>query len=182
MTRSIKDIITTLSQLLGIQQLKKLGIFIALIFFAMPVSASDINGKVIAVVDGNTLEISGTANEKMRISLLGVDSPELGQEFGSEAKAYLEKLVLKKDVVVALKGKDRTGNYLGVVKVNGKVDAGVELLKAGLAWTTEKNPDTSLEAYRMWAQKKEKGLWKQANPVPPWKYRREQSMSAAKGR
>lgn len=146
----------------------------------MPAWASSINGKVVAVVDGNTLEISGTDNETIRITLLGVDSPELEQEFGIEAKNYLEKLVLKKDVVVELKGKDRKGNFLGVVKINGKVDAGIELLKAGLAWTDEKNPDNALEGYRMWAQKKEKGLWKQANPVPPWKYRREQSMAAAK--
>lgn len=180
MTLSSHNILKESKQLFVTERLRWIGIFVALMFAVVPALASSINGKVITVVDGNTLEISGTNNETIRICLLGVDSPELEQEYGVEAKAYLEKLALKKDVVVELKGKDRKGNYLGVVKINGKVDAGVELLKAGLAWTDEKNPDDALEGYRVWAQKKEKGLWKQTNPVPPWTYRREQSMSVAK--
>ena len=135
-----------------------------------------ITGKITAVIDGNTVEVVTSDNEVLKILLANIDSPELGQEFGNEAKEYLEKIVLKKNVVVQLEGKDRHGNHLAVVMVNGKVDVRIELLKRGLAWTAEKNPLETLEAYRMEAKNKGKGLWHQENPTPPWTYRREQSM------
>jgi micrococcal nuclease len=144
--------------------------------------ADGVAGKVIAVVDGNTLEISGPNDEVQKIVLSGIDSPELGQEFGNEAKKFLEKLLLSKDVTLEFTGKDRSGNSLAVVKINGKADVRIALLKEGLAWTLEKNPEDQLEAYKTWAQRKGKGLWKQQNPVPPWTYRRQQSMLQAKSR
>ena len=73
-------------------------------------------------------------------------------------------------------GKDRFGNYLAVVKIKGKGDPRIELVKNGFAWTSEKNPSNELEQYRLEAQQKKRGLWKQENPVPPWTYRRQQSM------
>ena len=133
-------------------------------------------GKVTSVIDGNTIEVTNDAEETIRIILSGIDSPELTQEFGEEAKRYLEKLVLKKEVTVQIEGKDRKGNPLGVVWVKGKLDARVELLKEGLAWTAEKNPSPELEAHRAWAQEKGKGLWKKSDPTPPWVFRRQHSM------
>ena len=140
-----------------------------------------ISGKVIAVTDGNTIEVSTSDNEVLKILLADIDSPELGQEFGDEAKKFLEKEVLKKNVVVQLQGKDRHGNHLAIVLINGKADPRVELLKRGLAWTSEKNPPEELEAYRLEAKSKGKGLWSQEKPVPPWTYRREQTMTKPKG-
>jgi len=83
---------------------------------------------------------------------------------------------LGKNVIAQLLGKDRLGNYFALVKIKGKVDPRIELLKNGLAWTSEKNPAQELELYRLEAQQKKKGLWKQENPVPPWTFRRQQSM------
>jgi len=138
--------------------------------------ADDMKGKVIAVIDGNTLQVIGHDNNTYNILLFGIDSPEPGQEFGQEAKKCLEKMILGKHVTVTFKGKDRMGNALAVVMINGKKDPRVGLLKEGLAWTAEKNPLANLESYRTSAQLKGKGLWKQDNPTPPWIYRREQSM------
>src|SRR5688572_18388351 len=76
-------------------------------------------GKVTSVIDGNTVEVTNDAQETMKIILAGIDSPELNQEFGEEAKQYLEKLLLKKEVTVQIEGKDRKGNPLGVVLVRG---------------------------------------------------------------
>ena len=153
---------------------------VAGIFLPSNAYADGVVGKVIAVVDGNTLEISGSDDQVHKIVLSGVDSPELGQEFGNEAKKFLEKLLLSKDVTFHFTGKDRSGSSLAVVKINGKADVRIALLKEGLAWTSEKNPENQLEAYKTWAQRKGKGLWAQQNPVPPWTYRRQQSMLQAK--
>jgi micrococcal nuclease len=134
------------------------------------------SGQVITVIDGNTVEVRTEANEVMTIILADIDCPELTQEFGDEAKRFLEKLILKKEVTVELRGKDRKGNNLGVLFIKGKKDARIDLLQEGLAWTAERNPHPDLEIHRTSAQQEGKGLWKQDNPTPPWIHRREQSM------
>jgi micrococcal nuclease len=138
--------------------------------------ANDIvSARVVAVIDGNTLEIRGEDNETRKIILAGIDSPELSQEYGEKARKFLEKIALEKDVTVQITGKDRLGNALAIVIIEDK-DPRLELLKEGLAWTSEKNPIADLETIRLKAQEKGRGLWKQENPTPPWTYRREQTM------
>jgi micrococcal nuclease len=133
-------------------------------------------GQVVSVIDGNTVEVRTETNEVMTIILADIDCPELTQEYGQEAKRYLEKLILKKEVTVELRGKDRKGHNLGVLFIKGKTDARIELLQKGLAWTSERNPNPDLELHRTSAQQDGKGLWKENNPTPPWIHRREQSM------
>ena len=140
------------------------------------VIANDLQGKVVTVIDGNTLQILCNNDETHVVQLIGIDSPELSQEYGEESKERLEKIVLGKKVTISIQGKDRRGNPLAVVLVNGKKDPRVELLEEGLAWTAEKNPLADLEACRTRAQLKGVGLWKQNNPTPPWTHRRQQSM------
>jgi micrococcal nuclease len=144
--------------------------------FCWTLAGQEITGKVISVIDGNTLEILSSANETHKVMLAGIDSPELQQEFGDKARKFLEKITLDKNVTVKMVGKDRWGNYLAEVVVEGKFDPRVELLKEGLAWTAERNPLPELEVYRTKAQEKGKGLWKQNDPTPPWIYRRQQTM------
>lgn len=141
---------------------------------------NDVSGTVISVIDGNTVEVSNGETQKHKILLFGIDSPELGQEYGNQAKEFLKKLILNKNVTVQFKGKDKLGNYLAVVMINGIVDPRVELLKEGLAWTEETNPLMELESYRTTAEDKGMGLWEQKNPVAPWTFRRQQSMKQPK--
>jgi endonuclease YncB( thermonuclease family) len=138
--------------------------------------ANEITGKVITVIDGNTLEVTSSNNEIYKIILAGIDSPELNQDFGDEARKRLEKLTLNKNVTVKIIGKDRLGNRLAEVMIDGKSDPRIVLLKEGLAWTTERDPLPDLEAYRTKAQQKGKGLWTQSDPTPPWIFRRQQTM------
>lgn len=140
----------------------------------------EITGKVISIIDGNTLEVAGSDDQVHTVLLAGIDCPELGQEYGEEAKKFLEKLVLKKEVTVQFQGKDRWGNRLAVVMIKGDKDLRVALLKEGLAWTSEKNPNAGLEEHRTLARQKGRGLWKEENPMPPWTYRRQQTMNVAK--
>lgn len=146
------------------------------VFLSAAVLADDLEGKVIAVIDGNTLQIACQNDQSHTIQLFGIDSPELSQDYGEESKKYLEKIALGKKVTVRIEGKDRRGNPLAVVMVNGKRDLRVDLLEEGMAWTSEKNPLPELEACRTRAETKGLGLWKQNNPTPPWTHRRQQSM------
>lgn len=144
------------------------------------VMANDVNGKVVAVIDGNTVKVIGNDDQLYIVLLAGIDSPELDQEFGQESKKFLEKLILNKNVTLTTRGKDRLGNTLAEVVIKGKKDPRIALLEQGFAWTSEKNPLQDLEAVRSAAQAQGKGLWKQDNPTPPWVYRREQSMMQRK--
>jgi len=140
-----------------------------------------LSGKVKSVIDGNTLEIVGENNEIHTIHLAGIDCPELNQEYGDRAKTRLEKLTLKKNVVISLTGKDRWGNQHATVMIDGNVDIRLALLKEGLAWTAERNPLPELESVKEMARESGTGLWKQDNPTPPWVFRRQQTMMQVKG-
>ncbi len=158
--------------------------YILTIFFLLILSPAlaieDIAAQVVAVHDGNTLTIKVSDGETFEVLLFGIDSPELGQAYGKDAKLFLEKMVLKKKVTVAFHGKDRTGKRFAVILLKNEDDPRVELLKEGLAWTVEKNAPQELEPYIRWARAKKKGLWVEETPTPPWQFRREQSMAAPK--
>lgn len=137
--------------------------------------------KVTKVLDGNTIEVFSSDNQLQKLVLAGIDSPEPGQPFSEKAKKLLEKLIMDKEVNVLIEGKNRVGDYLAVVIIvqNG-LDPRIELLEEGLAWTAEKKPISFLETFRIKAQEKKKGIWKDPDPTPPWIYRRQQSMVQAK--
>lgn len=139
-------------------------------------------GKVVRVNDGDTLEVSTASGDHFQIVLLGVDCPELSQEFGRQAHDFSRDRMLGKDVVVNFHGKDRLGNHIGIILLQDGTDIRHHLLRHGLAWTAEKNPVAELEAIRHEAEKRREGLWSADNPTPPWIYRRQQSMTGSKSR
>lgn len=155
------------------------GIVTALMLSGLEI-AKDVHGKVIAVIDGNTFQVRDQDKRVRKILLTGIDCPELDQEYGPEAKKFLEKMILHKEVTIYDKGKDQFGNPLVEVKIKGVKDPRIELLKEGLAWPDEKNTRTELEYLRESAQLRGKGLWKQNNPTPPWVHRRDQALSTRK--
>jgi micrococcal nuclease len=137
-------------------------------------------GKVVSVMDGNTLIVK-VDGEEIKILLEGIDCPELDQAFGMEAKKYLEKLVLGKEVRFVVIRKDRKGNRLAeVIIMKNGADPRVELLKQGLAWVVETTPIEEFVRLESSAKEKGKGLWSEHDPTPPWIFRRQQSMLTPK--
>ncbi len=110
--------------------------FILLTFVTSLFSFADqpLSGKVISVIDGNTIEILTVDGDKLLIKLSDVDSPELSQEFGKEALAYTTKFCLNKIVEINVVGKDRKGTRLGIVRLRNGKQLNTSLLKSGLAW------------------------------------------------
>jgi micrococcal nuclease len=155
---------------------KAMSLNLMLLVSFMSLATEQITGRVVSVIDGNTLEVMGDDHEMYKILLHGIDCPELDQEFGITARKMLERLVLEKEVLVIIQGKDRLGNRLGIITVNGKSDPRFELLNEGLAWTSEKNPIEELEGIKDKARENSKGLWQEQNPTPPWIFRRQQTM------
>jgi micrococcal nuclease len=154
-------------------------VFLMTLIAASVSAQEELAGKVITIIDGNTIEVITAANESYKIVFAGIDCPELTQEYGDKAKQFLERTLLNRQVECQLQGKDRWGNYIAVVTTNGE-DPRIELLKQGLAWTSERNPHPDLEELRVIARAKGKGLWKEEAPTPPWIFRRQQTMLQAK--
>lgn len=138
-------------------------------------------GTVSAVYDGNTVELQADTGDSYRIVLYGIDCPELSQPYGPEARALVESRLIGRKVDVQIHGKDRSGNYLAVIDPDGN-DVRIDLLNAGLAWTAERDPLPELELLREKAVAAGRGLWLDDAPVPPWTFRREQTMSRPKSR
>lgn len=133
--------------------------------------------KVIAVSDGDTLTVL-YGNKKAAVRLVGIDAPEKTQPWGSESRAALAKLVLRKDVRVTTKAVDDYGRLLavieaGVVRGETLINVNHEQVRRGMAWAdTFRHVDKGLLGIQAQAQRARFGLWNQANPQPPWAYRR----------
>jgi endonuclease YncB( thermonuclease family) len=134
--------------------------------------AADFNGKVIAVLDGDTIEVLHEKKPE-RIRLYGIDCPEKWQAFGQKAKQATSSLVFRKDVRVETHGRDKHRRTLGTV-FQGEVNVNQELVKNGWCWWFSKYvpKDTLLKQFEQEAKEAKKGLWADPNPTPPWLYRR----------
>ncbi|MTI41273.1 thermonuclease family protein [Fulvivirga lutimaris] len=156
----------------------------SLLFFLL-ISASGIaqtfTSKVVNIIDGNTFEIIDDYDEVTKFMLSEVDCPELGQELSEEARAFSEKLILKKKVEVTVEGKDMWGNKLVVIKLKNGDLLHEKLIEEGLAWASRK-AEPKVAELQAKAKGDKKGIWAMVEPTPPWIYRRQQTMSQAKGR
>lgn len=135
------------------------------------------SGRVVGVSDGDTVTVLVNEHDQHRIRIAGIDAPEKKQAFGQQAKARMSDLVFGKDVSVEWSKKDRYGRTLGVVTVDGQ-DAGLELLRSGLAWHYKKyqreQSSENRERYSAAedaARVEHVGLWADDKAVPPWEWR-----------
>lgn len=130
-----------------------------------------IQGKVIRVLDGDTIEVLQD-KKPVRIRLANIDAPEKKQAFGSWSTSQLKTLVAGKQVTISYSHKDRYGRIIGHVFTTNGTDASRFMVQSGAAWVYERyNVDESLPALQREAQEQKRGLWADANPVPPWEWR-----------
>ncbi len=109
-----------------------------------------------------------------RIRLHGIDCPEKRQPFGNRAKQFASALVFGKTVTVNVLDVDRYGRTVGeVILPDGQV-LNHELVRAGLAWWYRRYApdDDTLAQLEADARAAKRGLWADAEPVPPWEWRR----------
>jgi len=108
--------------------------------FALVLSASahaelSFTGVVSYVTDGDTLwvkALTGGAPRKLRLD--GIDAPEICQPGGAAARAALQQMVLRQQVVVTIRRNDDYGRGLARIEFAGG-DVGAQLVRAGQAWS-----------------------------------------------
>lgn len=77
----------------------RISAFFVLILVTFSVQA-DIDGLVVRVLDGDTIEVLQDNGEKSRIRLAGIDAPEKKQQFGQRFRQSLSGLVSQKHVYI----------------------------------------------------------------------------------
>lgn len=131
----------------------------------------EIQGKVIRVLDGDTIEVLQD-KKPVRIRLANIDAPEKKQAFGRWSANQLKALLAGQSVTVSYTQTDRYGRIIGRVFTTNGTDASRFMVQSGAAWVYERyNEDESLPALQREAQEQKRGLWADANPVPPWEWR-----------
>ncbi len=129
--------------------------------------------KSIKVIDGDTIKYGN-----IKVRLIGIDTPEYNHKqkryiiekykvrnisclelYGKIAKTTLENLVYKaKNVTIIIIGEDAYGRKLGFLLINNSIskDAGLILLKKGVAFTYDKSDEELLSIYSLYLQKAER--------------------------
>lgn len=145
---------------------------------AFNAQAADYRGKVIHVADGDTLTLLLEDKTSIKVRVNGIDAPEKKQAWGTRSAQNMKRLVDGAQVLVRAYKKDRYGRHVGQVFA-GDVDAGLEQVRAGLAWVYrayDKELSASDRAAYYSAEQSARsarlGLWSDATPVAPWDWRK----------
>jgi endonuclease YncB( thermonuclease family) len=145
-------------------------VFGCLFIFGCSAHAEVSEGKVVRVVDGDSLIVL-VGRERIRVRLKEIDAPELKQPFGKESQQALSALCANTFAHVAWAEKDRNGRTLGRVWCGG-VDANAEQVRQGMAWVFDRYvKDRQLYSLQDAARSARLGLWSDVRPVPPWEWR-----------
>ena len=138
--------------------------------------------RVVAVFDGDTIDVLWD-RQTTRIRLHGVDSPELGQPFCQRAKEFTSDLVFGQNVSFEERDQDQYGRIVAEVFLPDGRSLNLALLEAGLAWHYKRySQDPEFAAAEEEARAAGQGLWIDANPTPPWEWRRQEEAPPEKPR
>lgn len=130
-------------------------------------------GVVDRVLDGDSLIIS-SGGKAIEVRLWGVDCPEHRQPYGKEAFNFTSQMAGPgKQVTVYPKGVDIHGRALSRVFIDKK-ELNLELIRAGLGWWYARYAPLMTNYYdaQKEAQEMHRGFWAEADPMPPWIWRK----------
>src|SRR5690606_9700080 len=150
-------------------------LFTVLLFLlpGFPLDAAEaLHGEVVAIADGDTLTLLTADETQHRIRLDQIDTPERGQPFGTRARQALADRAFRRHVEVRVRELDRYGRVVGEVFVAGE-SVNRALVRDGFAWAYRHYlKDREYLELEQEAREARRGLWVDADPVPPWDWRR----------
>jgi len=147
-----------------------------------------IEGIVVKVSDGDTINVTDPLGTKVKVRLYGIDAPETeksnkktgrvskpGQPYGEEAYQALNSKIYGKPVKLEIMAIDQYKRSVGIVYLNGK-SINQEMVAEGYAWAYRKYLDRPYASEYIRAEElaraKRLGLWQQNIPEPPWEFRK----------
>ena len=157
------------------------------VLLAVPASAAVIEGRVVAVADGDTVTVLDARKRQQKVRLTGIDAPEKRQPFGEASRQHLAGLVFGRAVEARCPKRDRYGRWLCKLRVDGR-DANFAQLAAGMAWHYKAyGKDQGLFDFtgyalaELEARYRRRGLWADPRPQAPWAFRRARREAAGGG-
>lgn len=174
MFRSILQISVTLIALVGCQQLLQHTILSESGTSHVSGSAhsEQIIGRVVRVIDGDTVSVVEANNTQHRIRLSQIDAPETKQAYSSVSKEALSALIANQEVLVKVDGIDSYKRVLGELFIADQ-NVNLYMVRNGYAWAyTAYVTDTHYFEAQELAQKEQRGLWADPHAIAPWDFRR----------
>jgi endonuclease YncB( thermonuclease family) len=152
-------------------------VLVAAVALSQAAVAETLHGRVVRVVDGDTVTVLVGGGVQHTVRLAGIDAPEKAQRYGDRAKRLLSDLVFGAEVDVEYEKRDRYGRIVGKVVRNGR-DASLSLIEAGYAWHFKRYAAEQSKTDRATyanaedvARRARRGLWSEPTPLPPWEWR-----------
>jgi endonuclease YncB( thermonuclease family) len=146
--------------------------FVVLFSLVTPVHASMSLTYVARTIDGDSILVK-VKRKTENLRLFGIDAPEIGQEFGTEARDFVRERTAGRAVTVERLGSDRFGRDVAIVRLPDGRSLNAELVRQGYAWWSRRHAPDDLELAKAEhdARAAKRGLWQQSEPVSPWVWR-----------
>lgn len=77
--------------------------------------AADYPARVVGISDGDTITVLTAEKKQVKVRLWGIDAPETGQDFGTQAKKAASEMAFGKDVTIREHDKDHYGRTVAEV-------------------------------------------------------------------
>ena len=139
-----------------------------------------IEGVVTKVHDGDSLHVTPRGGKRIIVRAKSVDSPELAQPGGIEARDFLRTTVLSRHVQIRCDKEDQYKRAISVVYYAGH-DINLLLVQYGHAHYDDRYASELSESDRIaYAQaesnaiKNKLGLWRDSVVIEPWVFRKQQ--------
>ena len=146
-----------------------------------PPSRNVFETEIMDVVDGDTIAIANSQNQRLLIRLLGIDAPELDQAFGAEARKNLADKISGKKVRILFEPHglpDEEGRIVAKIFMDDR-DICAEQVREGFAWYFDKHKERlgilevdTFKELQLNAKKGKLQLWQDKAAQAPWKFRK----------
>lgn len=137
-------------------------------------SGGPFSGRVTHVQDGDTITVERW-NSPVKVRLAHIDSPELKQPFGPEARDFVKQRCMGKVVHVTPSArKDLYGRAIGDVSLQDHTCLNESIVENGFAWCYQRGTpaDHNVRKLEKDAQSHKRGLWSREQPTAPWDFRK----------
>jgi endonuclease YncB( thermonuclease family) len=134
-------------------------------------------GRVVRVLDGDSLIVRQADGEDIEVRLFGIDAPEYRQPWSRKSRQALSRLAGDRLVRLEVRAVDRYGRSVAVLRrVSDELDVGREMVRLGQAWVYRRyTDDGTLITLEVEARAAGLGLWSmpESQRIPPWEWRRQ---------
>lgn len=134
-------------------------------------------GRVVRVIDGDSLIVRRADGGDVEVRLFGIDAPEYRQPWSRKSRQALRRLVGDRQVRLEVRTVDRYGRSVAVLRrVPDDLDVGREMVRSGQAWVYRRyTDDVTLVALEDEAREAGLGIWSmpESQRIPPWEWRRQ---------